>query len=76
VVRRSWPELAATALAVGIPAAASASGTISYNYDSKGWLVEVVRSGAAGTSNTTYTHDKADNRTRVTVAASPNTRPP
>ena len=77
MARQSWAELAAIAVAIGLAAAASASETINYSYDAKGRLVKVVRTGTVNNNvNTTYTHDKADNRTNVTVTGSPNTPPP
>jgi uncharacterized protein involved in exopolysaccharide biosynthesis len=76
VVRRSWLELAAIAAAIGIAAVASASETIDYSYDAKGRLVKVVRSGNVNNGvNASYTYDKADNRTNVTVNGSSNSPP-
>lgn len=73
MARRSWLELAAIAAAVGIAALASASETINYSYDARGRLVKVVRTGTVNNGvNASYTHDKADNRTNVTVTGSPN----
>lgn len=76
MVRRSWLELAAIVTAIGLAAAASATETITYKYDSRGRLVRVVRNGTI-TSNvsTNYTYDKADNRTNVTVTNSTNPPP-
>jgi hypothetical protein len=49
-----------------------AAETITYQYDAKGRLVTVVRSGAVNNGVTvTYAHDKADNRQRVIVSGSP-----
>lgn len=43
-----------------------ASETISYGYDAKGRLVRVSHSGSVNNgTQTTYAHDKVDNRTRV-----------
>ena len=66
-------ELALLALAgLGVTAAAVASETITYAYDSRGRLVKVVRSGTVNNNvSATYTYDKADNRTNVNVV-SPN----
>ena len=76
-MRRSWVELAAVAALIGIAAMASATETINYHYDARGRLVKVVRTGTVNNGvNTSYTHDKADNRTNVTVTGSPNTPPP
>ena len=46
--------------------------TTTYSYDARGRLVQVVHSGgpASGTQ-VTYTHDAADNRTRVQVTGAP-----
>jgi hypothetical protein len=62
--------LAAATLAA-IPIVAMASETISYTYDAKGRLTKVARSGTVNNGVTSnYTHDKADNRTNVTVTGS------
>ena len=51
-----------------IPIAAQASETVTYTYDAKGRLVKVVHTGTVNNSlTTTYSHDKADNRTNVTT---------
>lgn len=61
--------------AVAAPSIASASETITYSYDAKGRLIEVVRTGSVNKGVTTdYSHDKADNRQRVTTTGS--TTPP
>ena len=61
------------ALAAG--AAATASETINYTYDSRGRLVQVRHSGTVNNNVTAnYVYDKADNRTNVNVA-SPNQAP-
>ncbi|HEY5713579.1 MAG TPA: hypothetical protein VIT38_16915 [Allosphingosinicella sp.] len=58
--------------ALGVTAAAVASETITYSYDSRGRLTKVVRSGTVNNNvSATYTYDKADNRTNVNVV-SPN----
>lgn len=76
MVRRSWIELAAIAAAIGLAAIASATETINYSYDAKGRLVKVEHSGNVNNGvNVTYTHDKADNRTNVTVNGSSNPPP-
>jgi hypothetical protein len=60
-----------------IPARALAAETIVYSYDAKGRLVKVERSGTVNNNVTAnYSHDKADNRTNVTVTGSPNPPPP
>lgn len=80
MVRRSWLEFAAIAIATGVAmgaaAVATATETVNYSYDTRGRLVKVVRTGTVNNNvNTTYTLDKADNRTNVTVTGSPNTPP-
>ena len=58
-------------------AAATAAETITYTYDAKGRLVKVERSGSVNNNvKAEYSHDKADNRTNVTVTGSANTPPP
>jgi|GEM_PF-678317 len=72
-------ELAVITFAIvgAIPALAMASETINYSYDAKGRLVKVERSGTVNNNVTAnYSHDKADNRTNVTVTGSPNAPPP
>lgn len=52
-----------------IAAVAYATETITYTYDARGRLVQVQHSGTVNNGvNTTYTHDKAHNRTNVTTA--------
>lgn len=53
--------LAAATLTLGATAAL-ASETIGYEYDARGRLVAVVRTGTASGSTTGYSFDKADNR--------------
>jgi YD repeat-containing protein len=73
MTRRSWLEGCAIAAAIGIAAYASASETINYSYDARGRLVKVVRTGTINNNViASYTHDKADNRTNVTVNGSSN----
>lgn len=65
--------LFAAAAAFAVASAAMAAETITYTYDAKGRLVKVERSGTVNNNVTTnYSHDKADNRTNVTVTNSPN----
>lgn len=53
-----------------------AAETITYTYDAKGRLVKVVRTGTVNNNVTAeYSHDKADNRTRLKVTNSPNPPP-
>jgi len=62
--------LAGTAL--GIAAAAMAAETIAYTYDARGRLIKVVRSGTVNNNVvTSYSYDKADNRTNKTVTGAP-----
>jgi hypothetical protein len=57
--------------------AAAASETIAYSYDARGRLVKVERTGTVNNNVTTsYTLDKADNRTGKTTTGSPNPPPP
>lgn len=63
-----------TALAAS---AAHAGETITYTYDTKGRLVKVVHNGTVNNNvQTTYTHDKADNRKNTTTTGSTNPPPP
>ena len=63
------------ALCLSVPA--SAAETITYTYDARGRLKEVQRTGTVNNGvNTTYTIDKADNRTNKTTTGSPNGPPP
>ena len=56
---------------------AQAGETITYTYDAKGRLVKVVHTGTVNNNvQTTYTHDKADNRKNTTTTGSPNATPP
>lgn len=55
---------------------AMAAETITYVYDARGRLVQVVRSGTVNNGVTsTYSHDKADNRTNKTTTGSTNPPP-
>lgn len=66
--------LVAVASALATPAVAAE--TITYKYDAKGRLTEVKRTGTVNNGvNTTYQHDKADNRKNVTTTGSPNPPP-
>ncbi|MEA3045586.1 MAG: hypothetical protein QOH47_3424 [Sphingomonadales bacterium] len=61
---------------VACAAAAAATETITYTYDARGRLVKVERAGTVNNGvKTDYKHDKADNRTNVTVTGSPNPPP-
>ena len=60
-------------LMLGPSGMAFAAETITYSYDSKGRLVKVVRSVPVNNGVVTeYQKDKANNRTRLKVAGSPN----
>lgn len=74
---RNSAGIAAFAVAiVSLAMPALASETITYTYDAKGRLVKVVRTGTVNNNVTVeYTHDKADNRTRLKVTNSPNPPP-
>jgi hypothetical protein len=58
-------------------AAAYAAETITYTYDARGRLKQVAHTGTVNNGvTTTYTLDKADNRTNKTTTGSPNPPPP
>ncbi|MGH2361648.1 MAG: hypothetical protein ACRDGM_14045 [bacterium] len=69
---------AALGMALGISMQAEAAEKITYTYDAKGRLVKVVHSctPAAPCPNngvqTTYQHDKADNRSNVRTTGATN----
>ncbi|WP_231462791.1 hypothetical protein [Sphingomonas sp. URHD0057] len=70
-------HFAAGALAVATSTAAVAAEAITYTYDARGRLVQVARSGTVNNGvTTTYTIDKADNRTNKTTTGSANPGPP
>ena len=51
-----------------LSSAAMATETISYTYDARGRLVQVVHTGTVNNNNQAcYKYDKADNRTNVQV---------
>ena len=53
-------------------AAALATETIAYRYDARGRLVKVERSGTVNNNvNSSYSYDKADNRSNKTVTGAP-----
>ena len=65
--------VASAAAALIAPCIAHAGETITYTYDAKGRLVKVVHTGTVNNNlQTTYTHDKADNRKNTTTTGSPN----
>lgn len=62
--------------AAAVPALLFAAETITYTYDARGRLVKVERSGTVNNGvKAEYSHDKANNRTNVTVTGSPNPPP-
>lgn len=64
-------------LAMFLSVPASAAETITYTYDARGRLKQVQRSGTVNNGvATSYTIDKADNRTNKTTTGSPNPPPP
>jgi len=71
------PRLLIAAALAGISAQAAAAETITYSYDAKGRLKMVARTGTVNNGvTTTYTHDKADNRTNKVTTGSGNPPPP
>lgn len=75
-MRSSKIMICATAIAVSAAVPALATETVTYSYDARGRLVKVVRTGTVNNNVTVeYTHDKADNRTRLKVTNSPNPPP-
>lgn len=63
--------LACSSLALAA-SAAHAGETITYSYDAKGRLVKVVHTGTVNNNvQTTYEHDKADNRKNVKTTGAP-----
>jgi YD repeat-containing protein len=62
---------------IGIASAVYATETVTYLYDARGRLVQVVRTGTINNGVTTnYTLDKADNRIDKNTSGSPNPPPP
>lgn len=62
---------------LGAASTSFAGETVTYTYDAKGRLVKVVHAGSVNNNvQTTYTHDKADNRKNTTTTGSPNSTPP
>ncbi|MFM5918642.1 MAG: hypothetical protein ACKOOL_14065 [Novosphingobium sp.] len=63
---------ASALIALVASSAANAGETITYTYDAKGRLVKVVHAGTVNNNvQTTYTHDKADNRKNTTTTGAP-----
>ncbi len=51
---------------------AHAAETITYSYDAKGRLVKVAHAGTVNNGvQTTYSHDRTDNRTQVKTVGAP-----
>lgn len=51
---------------------AHAAESITYSYDAKGRLVKVVHAGTVNNGvQTTYSHDRTDNRTQVKTVGAP-----
>ena len=64
-------------LAILLVAPAQAAETITYVYDARGRLVQVIRTGTVNNGVTTsYQIDKADKRSNKTTTGSPNPPPP
>lgn len=62
LARTAMLALAGGALATPV----FATETITYTYDARGRLIKVVHTGTVNNNvQTEYTHDKADNRTKV-----------
>lgn len=73
MLTRSWLKTAVLAASLCLAATAYASETITYTYDAKGRLVKVEHAGTTNDGVTAeYSHDKADNRTNVTVTGGAN----
>jgi hypothetical protein len=69
---RSLEKILLAAAALACAAAAVAAETIAYKYDARGRLTNVHRSGTVNNNvNTSYTYDKADNRTNKTTTGAP-----
>lgn len=63
--------------ALMLGSAARADETVTYNYDERGRLVQVSRTGTVNNGvQATYNYDKADNRTQVNVTGAGGTPPP
>lgn len=62
----------ATIVASTLASQVLASEAITYSYDARGRLVKVMHSGGSVSGmQVTYTHDAANNRTRVQVTGAP-----
>jgi hypothetical protein len=64
--------LAAAGIALVAVAAAQAAETLTYSYDARGRLVRVQHNGSVNANVvTSYSYDKADNRTLKNVTGAP-----
>lgn len=69
--------LALAGASMALTSAAQAAETITYQYDARGRLVQVARSGSVNNGvTTTYQIDKANNRMSKSTTGSPNPPPP
>ena len=67
-----WKKWQLAGAAFAFAGAAIASETIQYRYDARGRLLKVERTGTVNNNaNTSYTYDKADNRTNKTTTGAP-----
>lgn len=72
-MRPSMRAALALPLILAAASPARAAETITYSYDARGRLVKVVHTGSVNSGlQTTYSHDKADNRVNKTTTGSPN----
>jgi hypothetical protein len=77
LMRYTFYFRAAFVLSAAISLPLIAAETQKYRYDAKGRLIKVERTGTVNNGVTAeYTHDKANNRTRVKTTGSANIPPP
>lgn len=70
--RMAIVTIAGAAAALLVPVAVSAAETLTYAYDARGRLVQVVRTGTVNNNvQTAYTHDDANNRANATTTGAP-----
>lgn len=73
---KSIPLLGAM-LGLLVGRAATSAETVTYIYDARGRVKEVIRTGTVNNGvQTTYQYDKANNRKNKTTTGSPNPPPP
>lgn len=73
MLKQSSYDVVVLAASLSVATPAYASETITYTYDAKGRLVKVEHAGTTNDGVTAqYSHDKADNRTNVTVTGGAN----